>query len=213
MKRHYSLSDKICLGLDSALRALHGTVKTTHAPYPARDQNENDLTDAQKRHSAGLMRVNHAGEICAQALYHGQSVVTRSKDVQAKMQQAAVEEGDHLNWCQLRLDELGSHTSYLNPVWYAGSFAIGMVAGMVGDDWSLGFVAETEKQVIKHLESHLHLLPQQDVRSYKILEAMEQDEAKHRDGAIAAGARELPDPIKRVMGLVSKIMVKTAYRI
>jgi len=213
MERHYSLADKICLGLDSALRALHGKVKTTQAPYPARDCEEHPLTDEQRHHSAGLMRVNHAGEICAQALYHGQAVVSRSTHVQEKMQQAAIEEGDHLNWCQLRLDELGSHTSYLNPVWYAGSFCIGMVAGMIGDDWSLGFVAETEKQVIKHLDSHLHLLPQQDARSYKILQTMEQDEAKHRDEAIAAGARELPRIVKLVMSLVSKVMVKTAYRV
>jgi ubiquinone biosynthesis monooxygenase Coq7 len=125
------------------------------------------------------------------------------------MQQAAYEEGDHLAWCKQRLDELGSHTSYLNPLWYAGSFCIGMVAGMVGDKWSLGFVAETERQVIKHLESHLQVLPQQDQRSYKILQQMEQDEAKHRDEAIASGAHELPDVIKKTMALMSKVMVKT----
>lgn len=213
MDRHYSLADKFCLGLDSALRALHGHAKTTQAPYPARDCEDNALTDQQRKHSAGLMRVNHTGEICAQALYLGQSVGSRSSHVQEKMQQAAIEEGDHLHWCQLRLDELGSHTSYLNPFWYAGSFAIGMTAGMIGDDWSLGFVAETEKQVIKHLESHMHLLPQQDARSYNILQAMERDEAKHRDDAIAAGARELPGIVKFIMGLMSKVMVKTAYRI
>lgn len=213
MDRHYTLADKFCLGLDSALRALQGNVKTSAAPYPARDCTDNELSESQRKHSAGLMRVNHAGEICAQALYLGQAAVSRSKEVQEKMQQAAIEEGDHLHWCQTRLDELGSHTSYLNPLWYAGSFGIGVVAGMVGDEWSLGFVAETETQVIKHLENHLQLLPEQDARSYEILKTMEQDEAKHRDEAIAAGARELPGVVKFIMGLVSKVMVKTAYRV
>jgi ubiquinone biosynthesis monooxygenase Coq7 len=127
------------------------------------------------------------------------------------MQQAAIEEGDHLSWCKQRLDELGSHTSYLNPFWYAGSFCMGMVAGIVGDKWSLGFVAETEKQVIRHLEGHMEMLPAEDARSYKIIEKMEKDEAKHRDEAIAAGAKELPEVVKKGMGLTSKVMVKTAY--
>jgi len=127
--------------------------------------------------------------------------------------QAALEEGDHLLWCRKRLDELGSHTSYLNPLWYAGSFCIGMAAGMVGDAWSLGFVVETERQVIKHIESHLQKLPKNDERSHDILVQMEKDEAKHRDEAIHAGARELPSAVKTVMGFTSKIMVKTAHYI
>ncbi|EKD70159.1 MAG: hypothetical protein ACD_46C00618G0001 [uncultured bacterium] len=129
------------------------------------------------------------------------------------MQQAAIEEGDHLTWCKQRLDELGSHTSFLNPMWYAGSFCIGMAAGLIGDKWSLGFVAETETQVIKHLENHLKMLPEQDLRSHKILLQMEQDEAKHRQEAIDSGAHVLPDFIKKLMSLTSKIMVKTAYRL
>ncbi|OGT61516.1 MAG: hypothetical protein A3E85_05395 [Gammaproteobacteria bacterium RIFCSPHIGHO2_12_FULL_45_12] len=157
------------------------------------------------------MRINHTGEICAQALYHGQGVVSKTGEVQLKMQQAAIEEGDHLAWCRKRLDELGSHTSYLNPLWYAGSFCIGMVAGMVGDAWSLGFVAETERQVIRHLETHLHLLPEKDQRSHRILAQMEKDEARHRDEAIASGARELPAMIKQGMALSAKVMVKTVY--
>lgn len=157
------------------------------------------------------MRINHAGEICAQALYHGQGVASRADDIQAKLREAALEEGDHLVWCQTRLEELGSHTSYLNPLWYAGSFCIGLTAGMVGDRISLGFVAETERQVIKHLQGHLSQLPKQDERSQKILAQMADDEAKHRDEAIAAGAEELPKPIKKMMSWVSKIMVKTAY--
>jgi|SRR5579885_417572 ubiquinone biosynthesis monooxygenase Coq7 len=209
--RHYTFIDRLCLGVDQAVRALTDTVKTTGAAYPGKKIAEQPLSSEQRKHSAALMRINHAGEICAQALYHGQGVVSRSQDVQEKMRQAAVEEGDHLAWCRQRLDELGSHPSYLNPFWYAGSFCIGMVAGMIGDKWSLGFVAETERQVIKHLKGHLHSLPADDQRSYKILEQMESDEARHRDEAIALGAKELPKMIKQGMGLASKIMVKSAY--
>ena len=207
--RHYTLFDRLCLGVDQAIRALTDNAMTTGQPYPAKHTAEQTLADADRKHSAALMRINHTGEICAQALYHGQGVVSRSSDMQEQMQHAAHEEGDHLAWCKQRLDELGSHTSYLNPLWYAGSFCIGMVAGMVGDKWSLGFVVETERQVIKHLESHLQVLPQQDQRSHKILQQMEQDETKHRDEAIEAGARELPEMIKTSMALMSKVMVKT----
>ena len=210
-QRDYSFFDKLCLGLDEVIRALTDNAKTTGAAYPAQGVEEHELNQEQRKHSAALMRINHTGEICAQALYHGQGIVSKSSAVHEKMQQAAIEEGDHLTWCRQRLDELGSHTSYLNPVFYAGSFCIGMVAGMIGDKWSLGFVAETERQVIKHLTGHLHILPMQDERSYKILQRMETDEAKHRDEAIASGARELPDMIKSTMALTSKIMVKTVY--
>lgn len=210
-ERNYTLLDKICIGFDQALRALTNNVSAMASTYPAARVEEQMLDDSQRKHSAALMRINHAGEICAQALYQGQAVVSHSPQIQEKMQQAALEEGQHLEWCKQRLDELGSHTSYLNPLWYTGSFCIGMMAGMIGDKWSLGFVVETERQVIKHLESHLQLLPMQDQRSYKILKQMEQDEAKHRDEAIAAGAAELPDIIKQAMGFTSKIMVKTAY--
>lgn len=209
--RHYTFFDRLCLGVDQAVRALTDTVKTTGTDYPGKKIEEQPLNDEQRQHSAALMRINHAGEICAQALYHGQGVVSRSHDVQEKMRQAAIEEGDHLAWCRRRLDELGSHPSYLNPLWYAGSFCIGMVAGMIGDKWSLGFVAETERQVIKHLKGHLHSLPTNDLRSYKILEKMEADEARHRDEALALGAKELPKMIKNGMRMTSKIMVKSAY--
>lgn len=209
--RQYSFLDKLCLSLDQAVRALADTARTTGNPYPAEGVDNEPLSEAERKQSAALMRINHAGEICAQALYHGQGMVSHSPDIQAKMEQAAREEGDHLTWCRTRLDELGSHTSYLNPLWYAGSFCIGMVAGMIGDKWSLGFVAETECQVIKHLEGHLHLLPAEDKRSYKILSQMESDESKHRDDAISAGACELPSVIKKGMSLTSKVMVKTAY--
>lgn len=209
--RQYSIFDKLCLGLDQAVRALTDNAKTSGHVYPAKDTLEEPLSDEQRKQSAALMRINHAGEICAQALYHGQGMVSRSHEIQEKMQQAAIEEGDHLHWCRQRLDELGSHTSYLNPVWYVGSFCIGMVAGMIGDKWSLGFVVETERQVIKHIEGHLQLLPAQDHCSYKVLQQMEQDEAKHRDEAILSGAAELPDAIKKCMTFTAKIMVKTAY--
>lgn len=209
--RHYTFFDRFCIGLDQAVRALADNAKTTGHPYPADHIEEHHLTHEQRKHAAALMRINHTGEICAQALYHGQGVVSRSRHIQEKMQQAAIEEGDHLAWCKQRLDELGSHTSYLNPLWYTGSFCIGMVAGMVGDQWSLGFVVETERQVIKHLKGHLHLLPAADARSYKILEKMEQDEAKHRDEAITSGAKELPHIVKACMALMSKVMVKTVY--
>lgn len=211
IKRDYTFLDQFCLSIDQVVRALSNSAKTTGKVYPAHDLKEQNLSTEQMKHSAALMRINHAGEICAQALYHGQRVVSSSPDVQAKMQNAAIEEGDHLAWCRMRLDELGSHTSYLNPLWYTGSFCIGMVAGMIGDAWSLGFVAETERQVIKHLEKHLISLPKIDVKSAKILQQMEKDEAKHRDEAIKAGAKELPDLIKKGMSLVAKIMVKTSY--
>lgn len=209
--RHYTFLDKLCLGLDQAVRALTDNAKTSGIHYPGKNIPDDTLRPDERKQSAALMRINHAGEICAQALYHGQGVVSRSLEVQEKMQQAALEEGDHLFWCKKRLDELGSHPSYLNPLWYTGSFCIGMVAGMIGDKWSLGFLAETERQVVAHLQDHLHKLPDNDKRSYTILERMEADEAKHRDDAIHLGAKELPGLIKKMMALTSKVMVKTAY--
>ncbi|MDR3478213.1 MAG: 2-polyprenyl-3-methyl-6-methoxy-1,4-benzoquinone monooxygenase [Gammaproteobacteria bacterium] len=210
-KRQYSPLDQICLGLDQALRAMVGTVKTTDRIYPALGEKEPTFTHLQRKQAAGLMRVNHAGEVAAQALYHGQGLVSKNPVIQKQMQQSAIEEGDHLAWCSKRLTELGSHPSYLNPVWYAGSFAIGMAAGLVGDRWSLGFVAETEQQVVKHLESHVRLLPPEDHKSIKILQQMQIDELHHREEAIKAGAVVLPFPIKKLMALTSKIMVKVAF--
>src|SRR3990167_10506002 len=193
------------------MRSLLGEARTTARFYPAHDMAEPILTDEQKKQSAALMRVNHAGEICAQALYHGQGLVSHSPRVREKMQHAALEEGDHLAWCQQRLDELHSHPSYLNPLWYSGSFLIGMVAGMVGDTWSLGFLAETEQQVVKNLESHLQLLPEQDYKSAKVLQQMQVDEAVHRDDAMHLGGRPLPILVKRAMAQISRLMVKAAY--
>lgn len=211
--RQYTQFDRICLQFDQMLRALTDNAKRSNRPYPAADLPESPLSDNERKTSAALMRINHAGEICAQALYHSQALASRQKDIQGKLSQAVLEEGDHLAWCKQRLDELGSHTSYLNPLWYGGSFAIGMVAGMVGDKWSLGFVAETEQQVVKHLEGHLHQLPRADQRSYAILKQMSAEEDEHKHDALALGAQELPGMIKKLMAIVSKIMVKTAYYI
>lgn len=209
--RHYSLLDQICLGFDQALRAVSDNSKTTGRSYPAQGETESVMNQVQRKDSAALMRINHAGEVCAQALYHGQSLVSRSGEIRNKMQQAAAEEGDHLAWCRTRLFELGSHTSYLNPLWYVGSFAIGMTAGLMGDKWSLGFLAETENQVVKHLENHMQILSNQDQKSYKILQQMQLDEAEHRDEAMKAGATILPVFIQNLMRIMSKVMVKTAY--
>lgn len=210
---HYTFWDKLILGLDQAIRALANQATTSGNPYPADTAPRDTLSDAEKKQAAALMRINHAGEICAQALYHGQGLVSRNETIQSKMREAAIEEGDHLAWCKQRLDELNSHTSYLNPLWYAGSFCIGMTAGIIGDKWSLGFVAETETQVSNHLQNHMDTLPAHDERSYRILYQMKMDEEKHRDEAIASGAHLLPDVIKKAMTITSKIMVKTAYYI
>jgi len=209
--RNYSLLDKVCMGLDAAVRAVADNAKTTDRHYPAKDTKESKMSEADKKHSAGLMRINHAGEICAQALYHGQGFATKTESIKYKMQQSAIEEGDHLAWCKKRLTELGSHTSYLAPLWYAGSFSIGFTAGMIGDKWSLGFLAETENQVVKHLEKHINVLKTKDAKSLDILEQMQKDEAEHRDEAIKAGANKLPEPVQKLMALTSKVMVKTAY--
>jgi ubiquinone biosynthesis monooxygenase Coq7 len=210
-QRQYSWLDQLCLSADQALRAITNNPKTTKRPYPAEMESVSMLSESERKHSAGLMRVNHAGEVCAQALYHGQGLVSKSEAIKNKMQESALEEGDHLAWCHTRLRELGSHTSYLNLFWYMGSFKLGMIAGLIGDKWSLGFLAETENQVVEHLQSHLRKLPRDDKQSQQILQQMKQDEALHRDEAKAAGAHELPLLIKNLMRACSKVMVKTAY--
>lgn len=171
------------------------------------------LAEAERRHAAGLMRINHTGEVCAQALYLGQAAVARDEATRRHLLEAAQEETDHLAWCADRLDELDSRPSLLNPLWYAGSFAIGMAAGWRGDGWNLGFVVETERQVEAHLEEHLDTLPADDARSRAILEAMKADEARHADEALDAGARALPPPIPGAMAAVSAVMKAVAYRI
>lgn len=207
----YSTADRLILHIDTALRTLFGRPQATERANPAENIEDEPMDEQQQRHAAALMRINHAGEVAAQGLYEGQALTARLTDVRAKMQQAAAEENDHLNWCEQRIEELGEHKSRLNPIWYFGSLAIGALAGKAGDRWSLGFVVETERQVVKHLNEHLEQLAPQDQRSRAILEQMREDEQQHATAALEAGAAELPLPIKKLMALTSKIMTKTAY--
>lgn len=198
--------DLLLIAADEALRTLAG-VATVARPVPGRDE----AGGSQPRHSAGLMRVNHSGEICAQALYSGQALFARSPEVRAALQTAAAEERDHLAWCRTRLEELGSRTSLLDPAWYAGSFALGMASGLLGDRWSMGFLAETEAQVEHHLEGHLEELPPDDRRSRAIVLQMRDDEQRHGAMGRSLGAAELPYPVKLAMKATSKVMTRTAY--
>ncbi|HEY8940420.1 MAG TPA: 2-polyprenyl-3-methyl-6-methoxy-1,4-benzoquinone monooxygenase [Cellvibrio sp.] len=214
MSRHLSLIDNFIINADRALRTLAaGSDMTCERPSPARPLDEADLDDSERRHAAALMRVNHTGEVCAQALYQGQALTAKLPQVRNEMEHAAEEEIDHLVWCQERIDALGSHTSYLNPVWYGLSFAIGAGAGLVSDKISLGFVAATEDQVCKHLQSHLQQLPVTDLRSRAVVEQMLADEARHADMALSAGGYNFPAPVKGIMTLVSKAMTQTSYYI
>lgn len=205
--------DRLIVQADRALRTLSPGKCSHERPSPAADTPDSELSDAEKRHAAGLMRVNHAGEVCAQALYQGQALTAKLPQVKAEMAHAADEEIDHLAWCEERINQLGSHTSVLNPLWYGLSFGIGAAAGMVSDRISLGFVAATEDQVCKHLESHLQALPEQDQKSRHIVEQMLVDEAKHAHTALEAGGMRFPGPIKAAMSLVSKAMTETSYRV
>jgi ubiquinone biosynthesis monooxygenase Coq7 len=211
--RQYTTLDRLIASIDDALRLSTGAAPAPQRQNPAGDLAAAELDPEQRRHVAGLMRINHTGEICAQALYAGQAATARNDATREAMQSAADEEIDHLSWCEDRLRELDSRPSLLNPLWYAGSFAIGAVAGIAGDDWSLGFVRETENQVEAHLQDHLERLPTGDARSLAILDQMKVDEAKHAAMAEAAGARELPLPIRRAMALTAGIMKALAYRI
>ena len=208
--RQYTGLDKLINSFDQALRSLVPGSTSAHRENPA-VQAETQLAVSEARHVAGLMRVNHSGEVCAQALYHGQALTAKLPNVRREMEQAAVEEQDHLAWCEDRLKELDSHTSLLNLVWYGLSFGIGAIAGIAGDKYSLGFVAETERQVSMHLQHHISQLPEQDHRSRKILVQMNEDELQHRDTALNAGGVDLPVPIKMTMTAISKLMTKTSY--
>jgi ubiquinone biosynthesis monooxygenase Coq7 len=209
--RSYSSIDHLIVNFDQALRTLAGRPLVTGRPNPADDREEAELSEAEKAESARLMRVNHAGEVAAQALYQGQALTARLENVRDRMEHAAEEENDHLDWCEKRVNELDGHVSYLNPLWYVGSFAIGAVAGVLGDKWSLGFVAETEKQVIKHLDGHLQTLSASDQKSRAIIEQMKIDEAHHGAEAKRAGGVELPQPAKELMKVASKVMTGRAY--
>lgn len=209
--RHYTPFDHLVMHVDTGLRTLFGRPAVTERANPADTVAETELSPAERRLSARLMRINHAGEVAAQGLYEGQSLTARLPEVRDKMQRAAQEENDHLAWCEQRVQELGTHTSYLGPLWYTGSVAIGALAGLAGDKWSLGFVAETEHQVIRHLEHHMERVAPQDGKTRAILAQMKEDEAHHATVALGAGGAPLPAPIKAFMGLTSRVMTRTAY--
>lgn len=211
--RHFSPVDNLLILADEALTTVFGKPSGTGRANPAREHPEAVLDDAERCEAEALMRVNHVGEVCAQALYQAQAVTSRRPEVQDRMHRAAEEENDHLNWCAERIDELGGRRSFLNPLWYGGSFAIGAIAGLAGDRWNLGFVAETERQVVDHLGEHLKRLPAQDRRSRAIVEQMRTDEGEHATMAVTAGAAELPLPVRRLMRMASKVMTRTAHRI
>ncbi|HEX7219477.1 MAG TPA: 2-polyprenyl-3-methyl-6-methoxy-1,4-benzoquinone monooxygenase [Burkholderiales bacterium] len=204
--------DRLIAEFDRALRAVAG-VAHAERRSPAEGLKESAITEEERAHAAALMRVNHVGEICAQALYQGQALTARDPGARAKLEQAAREEEDHLVWSAERIKELGGRPSLLNPAWYAGAFAMGALAGALGDRWNLAFLAETEHQVEEHLGSHLEALPAEDRRTRAVVEAMRADEARHRESALELGAAELPGPVKLAMRLASKVMTTVAYRI
>ena len=204
--------DRLIAGFDQALRTILG-VHQARRDSPALSTPEADLSEEQKRDAAALMRVNHVGEVCAQALYQGQGITARSSRIRDAMAQAAVEEEDHLAWSAARIGELGGRASLLNPLWYAGAFSIGALAGLAGDRWSIAFLAETERQVEEHLEGHLARLSPQDQKTQRIVAAMRDDERKHRMSAVSMGAEELPAPLKAAMRCAAKVMTTLAYRV
>ena len=209
--RKLSPIDEFIARFDTVLRAALGTDQRQRRPSPAEGLPDPPMAANDKRHAAGLMRVNHSGEVCAQALYVGQASMSRNDTTRAALLNAAREEGDHLFWCAARLRELDSTSSRLNAIWFAGSFAIGMTAAAAGDRWSLGFVEETEHQVVEHLEGHLEALPQYDERSRAIVRAMRDDEARHADDAARQGSTQLPGPVRIWMKWNARVMTKLAY--
>jgi ubiquinone biosynthesis monooxygenase Coq7 len=209
--RQYTPMDKLLAGLNSALTTVAKPANRATRPNPAADIAESKLTDKEKAHAAGLMRVNHSGEVAAQGLYQGHGAVSRDPEIADQMREAADEELDHLGWCEQRLDELGSRPSILSPIWYSGAFAIGAASGALGDRWSLGFVEETEQQVSEHLTGHLNTLPPSDQRSRAIVEQMRDEEEQHGANAKEAGAAQLPRPVKAMMRATAKIMTRAAY--
>ncbi len=212
-ERRLSLIDRLISEADTVMRTITSRGHTAGRASPSEGHGESDLSGQERRHVAGLMRVNHTGEVCAQALYQGQALTARLPTVREEMQQAAAEEVDHLVWCEERLRELDSHTSYLNPLWYGLSFGLGAVAGAIGDSVSLGFVAATEERVCNHLRDHLKQLPDDDHKSRLILQQMLEDEQRHGDNALSAGGTDFPRPVKDAMTAVSKLMTGSAYRL
>jgi ubiquinone biosynthesis monooxygenase Coq7 len=204
--------DRAILEFDRALRSIAG-LQAAERPSPAAGVEEGELDAATREHSAALMRVNHVGEVCAQALYQGQSLTARDERTRASLEQAAREEADHLAWSAERIRELGGRPSLLNPLWYAGSLALGIGAGLLGDRWNLAFLAETEHQVEEHLRGHLERLAPRDARTRAVVDAMRADEARHRDTAMALGAADLPPPAKLAMRAMAKVMTTVARRV
>ena len=210
-QRTYTRTDRLLGGLDAVLRGLAGTPAGSHRPNPATGINDGSLNRSDRRHAAGLMRVNHAGEVAAQGLYHGHAAVARDPGIERQMHEAAAEERDHLAWCEQRLRELDARPSRFRPLWYAGSWLIGAGSGMLGDRWSLGFVEETERQVAEHLSGHLERLPRDDARSRAIVTQMREDEERHGAKARHAGAGELPAPVSKLMRAAARVMTGTSY--
>ena len=204
--------DRLIIGFDRALRTLCGPAVSLR-PVPGGNLPNPELSAAEKRHAAALMRVNHSGEVCAQALYQGQALTARDVAARTTLEHAAAEETEHLAWTAQRIDELGGRVSVLNPFFYAGSFAIGAISGMLGDKWNMGFLAETERQVEGHLDGHLEQLPVQDEKSRAIVAQMKEDEARHANTALAHGAAELPEPVKGAMRISSRLMTVSTYRL
>ena len=211
--RQPAIYDQVLSQIDQALRVVFAPPPGGTAPSPAGQIEDIEFDENSRRHAAGLMRINHTGEVCAQALYAGQAATARTPKVRIEMEEAAREEEDHLAWCAERLEELGSRPSVLNPFWYAGSFTIGAAAGLAGDPWSLGFVEATERQVEAHLNDHLETLPPGDERSRAIVRQMKEDEARHADMAVAHGARLLPAPVQGLMAVTAGIMKAVVYRV
>ena len=211
--REYSVFDKMISHFDHALRTVVGKPLVTTRQNPAQNVPVSELNTKEKQQVAGLMRVNHAGEVAAQGLYQGHMLTARTDKTRVDMEQSAQEENDHLAWCEARLEELDSHKSYLSPAWYAGSLLIGMAAGLAGDKWSLGFVEETEQQVTDHLERHQEQLPEQDLKTAAIINQMKIDETQHAEKANQAGAQALPEVIRKLMQITAKIMTSTAYHV
>ncbi len=205
-------AEQFIIEFDRALRTVFSSARSQR-PVPGGELPEADLSDQEKAHVSGLMRVNHVGEICAQALYQGQALTSRDPSVREALRSAADEETEHLAWTEQRLAELGGRKSLLNPVWYLGALSLGVLAGRLGEKWNLGFLAETERQVEAHLDSHLDCLPERDGRSREIVDQMRQDEIRHAETALRLGAAELPAPVKLAMKFAAKIMTGTAYRI
>ena len=212
-QRQLTSIDRLISQLDAALRTSLSSAPVPRRHSPSTEIGETELTEEQRQHALGLMRVNHAGEVCAQALYQGQALTAKLPEVGEKMREAADEEIDHLAWCEQRIEQLGGKTSALNPLWYGMSFAMGAGAGLISDKLSLGFVAATEDQVCQHLEKHLDELPAEDKKSRLIVEQMLEDEARHAETALEAGGHRFPKPVLKIMTLISSAMTKSSYKI